>query len=250
MSGIVRCELPDKVYRVNPFSVSDYRDLLLIRNDMEGKTRNEQEIILSEMLEDYFPSEKKSHRAYIFMKRFTASIGKTFVPVKFVCPTCNTTKLTRLDLSQASIKDYEICTYNGVKIKIGFPDIFSEISEMISDNIKSIEIDGHIYLWDDLSEEEKLQVIDLIPAELLSEIEKKFKPVQAKFTASCCKSTEVSYDNFLDLFLIILNPEEIFSFYQVNHLMIKKNYSLQDLMGMLPVERSIYLSLIEKDLKK
>ncbi|QLA10593.1 baseplate protein [Shewanella phage Thanatos-2] len=249
MSGIVRCELPDKVFRVNPFSVTDYRDLLLIRNDMEGKSRKEQEVILSEMLEDYFPTEKESHRAYIFMKRFTASIGKTFVPVKFVCPTCNATKLTRLDLTQKPIKDYEINGY-GVKIVIGFPDKFTELSEMISDNIKSIEFNSQVYLWKDLSEEEKLNVIDLIPVESLSEIEKNFKPVKAKFMASCCKSTEVVYDNFLDLFLIILNPEEIFSFYQVNHLMIKKNYSLQDLMSMIPIERSIYLSLIEKDLKK
>ena len=46
MANIVRCELPDGVHRFSPFTVSDYRDFLLVRNDMNTKSPEDQENLL------------------------------------------------------------------------------------------------------------------------------------------------------------------------------------------------------------
>lgn len=53
MANIVRCEMPDGVHRFKPFTVADYRDLLLVRNDMNNKPVEEQKQLLDELLEDY-----------------------------------------------------------------------------------------------------------------------------------------------------------------------------------------------------
>ena len=47
MANIVRCELPDGVQRFKPFTVEDYRDLLLVRNDMNTKSEEDQKTAYS-----------------------------------------------------------------------------------------------------------------------------------------------------------------------------------------------------------
>ncbi|MGZ7259794.1 T4 family baseplate hub assembly chaperone, partial [Streptococcus pyogenes] len=50
MANIIRCVLPDGVHRFKPFTVADYRDFLLVRNDMQHKTYEEQKVIIKELL--------------------------------------------------------------------------------------------------------------------------------------------------------------------------------------------------------
>ena len=38
MANIIRCKLPDGVHRFKPFTVEDYRDFLLVRNDIEHRS--------------------------------------------------------------------------------------------------------------------------------------------------------------------------------------------------------------------
>ena len=54
MANIVRCELPDGVQRFKPFTVEDYRDLLLVRNDMNTKSEEDQKQLIAELMDDYF----------------------------------------------------------------------------------------------------------------------------------------------------------------------------------------------------
>jgi hypothetical protein len=67
---------------------------------------------------------------------------------------------------------------------------------------------------------------------------------------SCCERTTLVYDNLESIFNLLINPDEVFPFYEINHILTKNNYSLDAVMNMLPAERSIVLKLIEKDNKK
>ena len=82
MANIVRCELPDGVQRFKPFTVEDYRDLLLVRNDMNTKSEEDQKQLIAELMDDYFHDHPVEYRPYIFLKVFLSSIGKTKIPVR------------------------------------------------------------------------------------------------------------------------------------------------------------------------
>ncbi|ASD52102.1 baseplate hub assembly catalyst [Pseudomonas phage PspYZU05] len=250
MANIVRCQMPGKIIRLKPFNVSDYRDLLLIRNDLDTKDPATQKTLIDEMLEDYFGNHPESWRAFMFLKTYSTSIGKTKIPVSFKCPECGSKKLARLDLEQPLLESFEIES-NGVKIGIKFPDKVEDIVDMILNNIEYIEYNGIKSEWSKLSDNDKSSVVDLIECDKLEEISKRLKPINITTELKCCSfRSTIHYDNMLELFKLLLNPEEIFAFYQINHMLVNKNYNLADVMNMMPVERSIYLSLIEKDLKK
>ena len=55
------------------------------------------------------------------------------------------------------------------------------------------------------------------------------------------------YTDIVDVFKLLVNPDEIFTFYQINHTLVKSNYSLNSIMKMIPAERGFVLKLIEKD---
>ncbi|MGQ3469434.1 T4 family baseplate hub assembly chaperone, partial [Xanthomonas campestris] len=73
MANIVRCELPDGVQRFKPFTVEDYRDLLLVRYDMNTKSEEEQKQLIAELMDDYFHDHPAEYRPYIFLKVFLSS---------------------------------------------------------------------------------------------------------------------------------------------------------------------------------
>lgn len=54
MANIIRCKLPDGVHRFKPFTVADYRDFLLVRNDIEHRSPQEQKEIIADLIDDYF----------------------------------------------------------------------------------------------------------------------------------------------------------------------------------------------------
>ena len=121
MANIIRCVLPDGVHRFKPFTVADYRDFLLIRNDMTHKSLEDQKQALDEMLEDYFPQFPSSLRPYIFMKVYTGSIGKTKIPVSYTCPKCDKSRQTLFDISLKDLGEPSV-SVAGIEIFFNFPE--------------------------------------------------------------------------------------------------------------------------------
>lgn len=249
MANIIRCKMPDGVYRFKPFTVADYRDFLLVRNDMTNKSEEEQIKLLDEMLEDYFADYPKSWRPYMFVQVFTGSIGKTKIPVAFECSKCGKTKQTLFNLHQEELLSPTI-EVSGLKIKFKFPDeIIEDKTKMVIDNIDTVEDENAVYKWANLSEEEQVAVIDSITLESFELLMKQMSPLNFTLKFGCCVKREQTYTRLLEVFKLLLNPDEVFSFYQVNHLLVKNHYNLESIMQMIPIERSIALSLVEKDLK-
>lgn len=249
MANIIRCKMPDGVYRFKPFTVADYRDFLLVRNDMNNKSEEEQIMLLDEMLEDYFADYPKSWRPYMFVQVFTGSIGKTKIPVAFECSKCGKSKQTLFNLHQEELKTPEI-SVSGLTISFDFPsEITEDKTQMVLDNIKTIQDEDGTYLWKDLDEENQLAVIDAITLESFESLMKQMQPLDFTLKYGCCVRREQHYVRLLDVFKLLINPDEVFSFYQVNHLLVKNHYNLESIMQMIPIERSIALSLVEKDLK-
>lgn len=249
MANIIRCKMPDGVHRFKPFTVSDYRDFLLVRNDMGNKSEEEQIVLLDEMLEDYFGDYPKSWRPYMFVQVYSGSIGKTKIPVMYECSTCGKNKQFLFNMAQDELKAPSI-EVAGLKIEFNFPDeILEDKSEMILSTIKSVEDSNAKYSWASLSEEEQVAVIDAIDLESFESLMKQMAPIRFDIKFGCCQKRHVVYERFIDIFRLLLNPDEVFSFYQVNHLLVKNHYNLESIMQMIPIERSIALSLVEKDLK-
>ncbi|AHY25173.1 baseplate hub assembly catalyst [Pectobacterium bacteriophage PM2] len=249
MAKIVRCKLPDGVHRFKPFTVEDYRDFLLIRNELNTKTSEEQQELLDELLEDYFYEYPKSWRPFIFINVYTSSIGKTRIPVVFECSECKKTKQVLFNLKTEALENPVIETA-GIKIYFKYPEkTYDSNTELILDNIDSISDENGKYSWASLSEEDRLSVIDAIDLDSLEILLKKMKPFYFELKYGCCKKNISVYDNIVPIFKLLLNPDEVFTFYQVNHLLVKYHYDLNSIMNMIPIERNIALSLVEKDLK-
>lgn len=250
MANIIRCKLPSGPHRFKPFKVSDYRDLLLVRNDMEDKSEQEQKEILDGVMLEYFGEYPESWRPYIFLKVLTSSIGKDKIPVVFTCPTCGKQHKIPFNLEQGDLVDPMIETA-GLKIKFNFPDDPNiEPIDLIKTHIKSVADDQNQYNWENLTPESKLQVIEAIDLESLKELTKQLTPINCKLRMRCCEDKLAEYTDIVDVFNIVVNPDEVFIFYQINHLLVKSNYDNDSIMNMIPIERTIALSLIEKDNKK
>ncbi|QQG32126.1 baseplate protein [Citrobacter phage CkP1] len=247
MANIIRCTLPDGVHRFKPFTVADYRDFLLVRNDLMNKSPDEQNTILNELLNEYFPDFPETWRPFIFIKVFTGSIGKTKIPIAFTCPVCEKNKQTLFNLDVGDLKSPEV-SVAGLTIYFNFPSkYYSDKGVQISENIKSIKYNNDIIPWNELSEQNKLQVVDAIDLESLEKIIEQMTPFRLTLRMSCCQRKDIVYDDFLSIFCLLLNPDEVFSFYQINHMLVKNNYTLDSIMNMIPIERSIALSLVDKD---
>lgn len=250
MANIVRCVLPDGVHRYKPFTVEDYRDFLLIRNDMTSKAPDEQKKILDETIEEYFPDIPASWRPYAFLQVFTSSIGKTKIPISYECDKCKNKKRVLFNIQQKDLIN-PVIEVAGIKIQFRFPENDSgDLISLVNDNIYSVTDSDSTYLWSDLSDSDKLAVIDAIDAESFEKIIKSMKPIYFELKLGCCSLRTITYTDILDLFKLLIHPDEVFTFYQINHVLVKNNYDLSSVMKMIPVERSIALSLIEKDVKK
>lgn len=250
MANIIRCVLPDGVHRFKPFTVADYRDFLLIRNDMTHKSLEDQKQALDEMLEDYFPQFPSSLRPYIFMKVYTGSIGKTKIPVSYTCPKCDKSRQTLFDISLKDLGEPSV-SVAGIEIFFNFPEKeYEDKAVMICESIKAIKYNGKVYDWASLDVENQEKVIDAIDFETFESIYKQLVPMRFELKLKCCDLKTNIYDDILSVFRLLINPDEIFSFYQINHTLVKSSYDLNSIMNMIPIERSIALSLIEKDNKK
>jgi|UniRef100_A0AB38ZCD0 hypothetical protein len=251
MANIIRCKLPDGVHRFKPFTVADYRDFLLVRNDMVSKDEEEQEVLVNELAADYFGEYPESWQHYIFLQAFTGSIGKTKIPIVFECPVCGKKTKRLFNLSQGPLDNPKVQLNDDTYISFKFPEnLEDEPSQLILKNVDKIEYQGSTYNWMELSKETQDAIISMINFEKFEAIVKMLKPLHFEMKLKCCEEHTLVYDDLCSIFKLLINPDEVFPFYEINHILIKNNYDINSIMAMLPAERSIALSLIEKDNKK
>lgn len=253
MANLVRCDMPDKTYRFQPFKISDYRDFLLIRNDMNHHDQNKQEEILNDILDDYFPGYPKTWQQYFFLKVYTSSIGKSVIPIVFQCPHCGKKIDHFFDISQKPLTNPVLTLSETTSLELEFPETNEQnLSKQVLNNIKYVEHDGQRYDWDKLNDETKEDLFDLISVENLNDLLKSMKPIYLELkTKKCCdSSTHIVYDDLLSIFKLLVNPEEVFTFYEINHILAKNNYDITSIMNMYPIERTVALSIIEKEKAK
>lgn len=251
MANIIRCKLPDGVYRLKPFTVEDYRDLILVRADLDNHPEDEQKIILEELLEEYFPDLPKVWREYAFLLTFTSSIGNSIVQFVIECPKCGKRHPAALNLKLAPLKNPSVKVAN-VTANFTFPEENEESDvDLILKNIKSLsDEDGNEYPWEQLDIETRNDFVDAIDRPKVETILRKLKPFNFSRNFSCCDINHVlKYDNLLAIFKFLLGRDDAYSFYQINNLMVKHDYDYSSIMDMLPIERSFALSIIERDIK-
>ena len=250
MANIIRCKLPDGVHRFKPFTVADYRDFLLVRNDIEHRSPQEQKEIIADLIDDYFGEYPKTWQPFIFLQVFAGSIGKTKVPVIFTCPKCSKEKTAPFEIYQKELVEPEL-DVAGIKIRFSFPEKFYDNKAlMISENIKEIYYNDEWYPWNDLTEENQIQVIEAIDIDSLEKVIASMNPINLTLRLGCCERHVKTYTDILEVFKLLVNPDEIFTFYQINHSLVKSQYTLDSIMQTIPVERGIALTLVEKDHKK
>lgn len=210
MANIIRCSLPDGMHRFKPFTVADYRDFLLVRNDMIHRSPEEQKDILEDLLDDYFHEYPKTWRPFIFLHVFSGSIGKTKMPVSFTCPKCEAKKNTAFNIYQKELKSPTL-SVAGIKIKFNFPEKeYQSKALMITDNINSICYQGHWIEWEKLSEENQIQIIDAIDMKSLDELISRMSPINLELRMRCCDETVIKYTDIVSVFKLLLNPDEVF----------------------------------------
>lgn len=246
---IIRCRLPDKNVRFSAFTVTDYRDLILLRNDIELYSYEEQLDMMEEIMESYFPDVPENYREYVFIHTLLSSLGKSKIPLVLTCPECGKEINFMANFDSKGIQHIEVETKYGAAIKIRFPENKGNIIEHIQDNILEIKTEQGVFTWQEISEEERLMVIDCIDRDVLEEIIKKSKPLDFSINIGCCNKINLKYQDALSIFKLCIHPEEIFHFYQVNHRLVNHKYDLNSIMKMIPIERSWALALVEKDLK-
>lgn len=252
MANIIRCKLPDGVHRFKPFSVSDYRDFLLVRNDMLHKDDKEQKELVNELAADYFGEFPPSLQKYIFLHVFTGSIGKTKIPITYECPTCGKVHKRLFNLSmEDGLTNPELVVADSTKIIFKFPDEdYSDTTKLIMDSIDKVVHNDKTYEWEQLNSATQGKIIDLIDFNKFESIVKMLKPIYFELKLKCCTETSIIYDDLHSVFNLLINPDEVFPFYEINHILIKNKYDWDSIMNMLPSERSIALALIERDNKK
>ncbi|AZU98586.1 T4 bacteriophage base plate protein [Acinetobacter baumannii] len=251
MANIIRCRLPDGIHRFKPFNVADYRDFLLVRNDMMTKDASEQLEIVNELAEDYFGEYPKSWQQYLFLNVFTGSVGKTKVPIIFECPTCGKTQKRLFNLSQDELVAPLVKLDDTTELEFKFPDkVYSDNAKLVLENIDNVKYNGEEYKWEDLDTDTQDTIIEMLDFEKFEHIVKKLKPLHFEMNISCCEKHVIVFDDLASIFRLLINPDEVFPFYEINNILIKNNYDWNSIMNMLPAERSIALSMIEKDSKQ
>ena len=251
MANIIRCKLPDGIHRLKPFTVEDYRDLILVRADLDNHQEAEQTQILEELLEEYFPDLPKVWREYAFLLTFTSSIGNSVIQFVIECPKCGKRHPAVLNLRLAPLQNPSVKVSN-VTANFDFPEIsYDSDVDLILNNIKSLsDEEGIEYPWKDLDSESRNDFVDAIDKEKLETILRKLKPFSFSRNFSCCDIKHVlKYDSLLKIFKFLLGKDDAYAFYQINNLMVKHDYNYSAILNMLPLERSFALSIIEKDIK-
>ncbi|AHY25445.1 baseplate hub assembly protein [Serratia phage PS2] len=248
MANILRVKLPTGTTRHKMFTVQDYRDFILIRKDME-ENPSESETIFNELLEELYPDYPPEYRGYLFVEVLTSSIGKKVIPIVFSCQ-CKHEITMNLRLHLPELKEPVIETA-GIKIHFKIPvKHYEDDALKFQESIYKVSDQDSVYLWEELSQDEKNQVIEAVDFNAFQEAMKILQPVQITQKIACPNCGQVHVvqrDSACEIFKLMIAVDEIFLFYRVNRLLVRNSYSNQDVMSMLPLERNIALSFIQKE---
>lgn len=241
----VRFNIFDDKYRFKPFTVKDYRDLLLVRAELEDDDK-----ALDDLLEYLFSDIDINYRPLAFMKRLIASIGKDKLKMRFKCSKCEKEKMFifNIETKHVDYVEYTVPKTN-IKLKVK-PSLLNTEQDSFEflDNIYEVSTDLSIK-WTDLSKSDKDQIYNALDLHDINSIKEK-SLIKYSYNTKCCESKSVNIYNFLDMYKILFTIDEIFDFYKTNRILNTKGYSNNDLMNMLYVERSIALSLILSEGRK
>lgn len=256
--NIIRIRYMDDVKRIQPFSVEELRDIILIRADLKNHDIKEQKRILNETLEELFPDVEEKYRGYFFIEKYIGSIGGSKLKIVVTCPTCKHETNMIIDLKQDAIENIRLEKEN-IVLFFAYPnEIYYDengtpsYDKIFLDNIKGIEYENKKYDWDELDDETKSNVIDIIEFSDFEYIINKMKIVRIyrRFTCKCKRIIEIEMDDILDIFKMSIDERSITIFYDINSILVKNGFSIRDIMGMIPIERTIYLNQIEKEVKE
>lgn len=252
MANIIRCKLPEGVKRFKPFTVSDYRDFLMVRNDMTHKSEEEQSVVIDELTQDYFDDLPETYRHYAFLSVFTGSIGKTKIPIAYECPVCGKKHKRLFNIAQAPLERRMFELSNEITLTFNIPKEVNGLEpfDLFIKCVDTVINFENEYKWTDLSEGTQSDILDLIDMEKFDEIIGSLYPINFSMVVSCCNKDTLVFKDLKSIFKLLINPDEVFQFYEINHILSKNGYNLNSVMEMIPVERSFALALVEKDAKR
>ncbi len=205
-----------KTVQLSPYNTSKERDVL-VYNELTDEPNLEE--MLNILGGDGCISDLE--RKAIILKLREISVGEE-VPVKFVCDSCKTPNDTAINISDV----IEAGTLDG--------DIFEVLTDDNIDKFTGINIDEL-----DIDEYDKLK-------EHIEENQTKFNFIKTARCQMC--STEHKFDISDTAYISkILSEDSILSLYQsIGDLVFFGHYTKEDVDGMLPFERSIYIGILNK----
>lgn len=157
-SNVVQCSL---------FSIKEYNAIVAARRDGTIKE------ILPEIIRERFGDLPKHYAEQAFVKLFAMSKNKSLHLVK----QCTCSKQLEMTLSPDNINvafDNHSLNFDfgRLKIKARYPEIFEDddVFEMINRCIKSVELEGQVIEWGELSESEIEQVLGFLTFDNIKEL--------------------------------------------------------------------------------
>lgn len=258
----IRIKLPDDmVYRTKPFTVKTFRDLLLIRHQLVGDI--DSALAVEETLNDLFPDAPEKYRPYIFLMVYCESRGIDELQLNLPCKHCDKKSIVSVKLRPEPLKSPELKLNDQITLKYKFIDPSDiedlDFIEIINKSLVSVVIGQEEFDWNlDFSEEDKDLMIDSIDINAYQKYVEGLSTIPKIYIDSlkCCEPAiedgliEVPLQTVLDLFLFVLNPEEINLYYRSNRVMVNSGYSMIDIENMVPMEKTITLKLIEGELQR
>lgn len=250
--NLVRCKLPEGVKRFPMINVSEYRDMLMVRTDMENRSDEEQKKIMDEMIEEMFPDLPENYRDYVFATVYLSSIGNTYIPIVVKCDKCGKEIKLNVNFEFGDLNHIDLQTKYGIRLKIKFPETKCDMVDHITNNILEVTDSVKTYKWEELSEIEQISVVSTIDFDSMKEFINKSNPLYKKITLKCCSNENIviELNDIVSMFKLFIHPDEISNFYKINHRLSQNNYDYNNIMSMKPMERTLALSLVEHDLKE
>lgn len=245
MIKFIRFKIFDKTYKFKPFTVKDYRDLLIIRSEYSNDPT-----VLDELLEDLYPSIEKQYRFSAFIKVFSSSLGKDKIKVKLTCKE-HGNKQAFLDLYTPNI-DYTKHTINqGTEYEMNLvfrPGVPGECPvDFIKDSLMYIEQDNKMYEVASLGTQDIDDILANITSKDVNEIMKKCNVINYEILGTCC--IKHTFTDIKSLYEVLFDVSELFEYYKINRYLVKNGYTNNDVMDMMLAERTISVAIVSKEEK-
>jgi len=160
--------------------------------------------------------------------------------------------------------DYEkIITSDNLEITISLPKnlLIQDIDQIYKEIINKIKINDECIFFNNLTEKEKVDIMEIIPISLTGDIMDYINKIQDIFkNASIIQEnlkmgmqnlTLNTFDNTLFVFIKYLFGENLKNYYELQYILYTKlNMSLEHYMSITPNDCKIFINLYNEDMKK